>query len=121
MQSWKLQLLSLLGGGWQFRWYGLAVAWLACLLGWVGVALIPDDYESSAKVYIDTDTLMRPLLRGIVVSTDTQQEINVMLRTLLTAPNMERVVRVTNPHANQFSQAKMQDAVAQMTQNVTLK
>jgi protein tyrosine kinase modulator len=121
MQSWKLQLLSLLGGGWQFRWYGLAAAWLVCLIGWVAVALIPDAYESSAKVYIDTDTLMRPLLRGIVVSTDTQQEISIMLRTLLTAPSMERVIRVTSPRANNYSDAKMQDAIAQMAQNVSLK
>lgn len=121
MQSWKLQLLSLLGGGWQFRWYGLAVAWIVCLLGWMAVVLIPDAYQSSAKVYIDTDTLMRPLLRGIVVSTDTQQEINVMLRTLLTAPNMERVVRATNPKANAMSAPQMQDAVAKLTQNVALK
>ncbi len=120
MQSWKLQLLSLLGGGWQFRWYGLAAAWLVCLIGWVVVALIPDQYQSSAKVYIDTDTLMRPLLQGIVVSTNTQQEIDVMLRTLMTAPSMERVVRVTNPHANQMSDAQMQDAVAKLTKNVSL-
>lgn len=121
MQSWKLQLLSLLGGGWQFRWYGLAAAWLVCLVGWVAVAMIPDAYQASAKVYIDTDTLMRPLLRGIVVSTDTQQEISIMLRTVLTAPNMERVIRVTQPHANEYSAAKMQDAVAKLSDSVTLK
>lgn len=121
MQSWKLQLLGLLGGGWQFRWIGLGIAWVVCLLGWVVVALIPDAYQSSAKVYIDTDTLMRPLLRGIVVSTDTQQEIDVMLRTLLTAPNMERVVRATNPKSANWSAPKMQDAVAELTSNVKLK
>jgi polysaccharide chain length determinant protein (PEP-CTERM system associated) len=121
MQSWKLQLLSLLGGGWQFRWYGLAAAWLVCVLGWAVVALIPDEYQSSAKVYIDTDTLMRPLLKNIVVATDTQQEINVMLKTLMTAPNMERVVRVTNPRADKLTTSQMQDAVANLTQNVSLK
>ncbi len=121
MQSWKLQLLSLLGGGWQFRWYGLAAAWLVCLIGWGVVALIPNQYQSSAKVYIDTDTLMRPLLQGIVVTTNTQQEIDVMLRTLLTAPSMERVVRVTNPHSNSFSQPQMQDAVAKLTHRVSLR
>lgn len=121
MQSWKLQLLGLLGGGWQFRWYGLAVAWLVCLVGWVAVIAIPDAYRSSAKVYIDTDTLMRPLLRNIVVATDTQQEIEVMLRTLLTAPNVERVVRATNPKAANWSAPQMQDAVANVTKNVTLK
>jgi polysaccharide chain length determinant protein (PEP-CTERM system associated) len=121
MQSWKLQLLSLLGGGWQFRWYGLAAAWLVCVVGWAVVALIPNDYQSSAKVYIDTDTLMRPLLKNIVVATDTQQEINIMLKTLMTAPNIERVVRVTNPHADKLSPAEMQDAVANLTENVSLK
>lgn len=121
MQSWKLQLLGLLGGGWQFRWVGLGIAWLVCLAGWISVALIPDAFQSSAKVYIDTDTLMRPLLRGIVVSTDTQQQIDVMLRTLLTAPNMERVVRATNPKSADWSVPKMQDAVAQLTDNVKLK
>lgn len=121
MQSWKLQLLSLLGGGWQFRWYGLAAAWIVCLAGWAVVALVPNVYQSSAKVYIDTDTLMRPLLKGIVVSTNTQQEINVMLKTLLTAPNIERVVRVTNPKAASMTTEQMQDAVAKLTKNVTLK
>jgi polysaccharide chain length determinant protein (PEP-CTERM system associated) len=121
MQSWKLQLLGLLGGGWQFRWIGLGIAWAVCLIGWIAVALIPDAFQSSAKIYIDTDTLMRPLLRGIVVSTDTQQEIDVMLRTLLTAPNMERVVRATNPKSANWSAPQMQDAVAQLTSNVKLK
>ncbi|GAA0540542.1 polysaccharide chain length determinant protein (PEP-CTERM system associated) [Rhizomicrobium palustre] len=121
MQSWKLQLLSLIGGGWQFRWWGLGLAWAVCLIGWVAVALIPNAYQSSAKVYIDTDTMMRPLLKGIVVSTDTQQQINVMLRTLVTAPNMERVVRVTNPKSNGMSQPQMQDAVARLTSHVSLK
>jgi polysaccharide chain length determinant protein (PEP-CTERM system associated) len=121
MQSWKLQLLSLLGGGWQFRWYGLAAAWVVCLLGWGVIAVIPDAYQSTAKVYIDTDTLMRPLLRNIVVSTDIQQEISVMLKTLLTAPNLERVERATNPHADKYSPAQMQDAIAALTQNVSLK
>jgi polysaccharide chain length determinant protein (PEP-CTERM system associated) len=121
MQSWRLQLLGLLGGGWQYRWYGLAAAWIVCLVGWVVVAFIPDVYQSSAKVYIDTDTVMRPLLKGLVVATDTEQEISVMLRTLFTAPNIERVVRVTNPKASSMTPSQMQDAISNLTQNVTLK
>jgi polysaccharide chain length determinant protein (PEP-CTERM system associated) len=64
---------------------------------------------------------MRPLLRGLVVSTDTQQEIDVMLRTLFTRPNMERVVRATNPKSANWSEPQMQDAVGQLTKNVKLK
>jgi polysaccharide chain length determinant protein (PEP-CTERM system associated) len=121
MQSWKLQLLSLLGGGWQFRWYGLGIAWAVCVVGWIVVALIPNQYQASAEVYIDTDTLMRPLLRDLVISTDTQQQIDIMLRTLMTAPSMERVVRATNPKAEKMTPAEMQDAVGQLTGNVSLR
>jgi len=121
MQSWKLQLLSLLGGGWQFRWYGLGIAWAVCLVGWIVVALIPNQYQAAAEVYIDTDTLMRPLLKDLVVSTNTQQEIDIMLRTLMTAPSIERVVRATNPAADKMSTSQMQDAVADLTGKVSLK
>ncbi len=120
MQELKLRVLSLLNGGWQFRWWGLAAAWLVCILGWVAVALVPNTYQSTAEVYVDTDTLMRPLLKGIAVSTDTQQEIDVMLHTLLTTPNLDRVVRLTDPHASSMSADRMQDAVASLAQNVTL-
>jgi len=121
MQSWKLQLLSLLGCGWQFRWYGLGIAWAVCLIGWIVVALIPNEFQASAQVYIDTDTLMKPLLRNLVVNTDTQQEIDIMLRTMMTSPSMERVVRATNPHADKMSTAEMQDAVAKLSSKVSLK
>ena len=121
MQSWRLRLLSMLSGAWQFRWYGLAAAWGVCLIGWIGIAAIPDTYESSAKVYIDTDTLLRPLLQGLTVSTDTEQQINVMLHTLLTDPNVERVVRVTNPKAVSMSRSQMHDAINAIVQNVSLR
>ena len=82
MQSWRLQLLAYLGGTWQFRWHGLAAAWVVCVTGWLGVASIPNTFQSVAKVYIDTHTLLGPLLKGLAVTTDPEQEIQVMLQTL---------------------------------------
>ncbi len=70
MQSWKVQLFSYLSSTWQYRWYGIAAAWIICLVGWIGVGVVPDQYQSEAKVYIDTDTLLRPLLQGLAVSND---------------------------------------------------
>lgn len=120
MQSWKLQLFGFLSGGWQYRWAGLAIAWLVCLAGWIAVGFLPDVYQSSAKVYIDTDTLMRPLLKGIVVTTNTQQQISIMLRTLMTSPNLERIVRATRPDAEKMSAPQMQDAVAKLRSKISL-
>ena len=121
MHNWKLRLLSQLTGAWQYRWYGLVAAFLICGLGWFGVALMPNTFESEAKVYIDTDTLLRPLLRGLAVTTDAEQEVNVMLRTLLSDTNVERVVRATDPNVASLTSLEMRDKIASIQRHVTLR
>ncbi len=111
MQSWKVQLFSYLSSIWQYRWYGIAATWIICLAGWIGVGIIPDQYQSEAKVYIDTDTLLRPLLKGLAVSNDADQQVSVMLRTLITRPNIEQVIRLTDPRAAAMSPAALQDKI----------
>jgi len=121
MQSWRLRLFAYLSATWRYRWQGLAAAWAVCVVGWLGVALIPNTYESVAKVYIDTHTMLRPLLKGLAVTTDPDDEIKVMLQTLLTDPNMESIVRATNPKAASMSAAQMQDAIASLRNGVSLE
>jgi polysaccharide chain length determinant protein (PEP-CTERM system associated) len=121
MQNWKLRFLGQLTGAWQNRWYGLAVAFLVCACGWFAVAMIPNTFESEAKVYIDTDTLLRPLLKGLAVTTDADQEVNVMLRTLLSDTNVERVVRATDPDAANLSPTALRDKIASIQRRVVLR
>jgi len=90
------QLIVILHSMWQRRWYALATAWAVTLIGWGLVATIPDKYESSARVYVDTDTLLRPLMRGLAIDIDVMQQISFMQRTLLSRPNMEKVARMTD-------------------------
>jgi len=55
------QLTSYLRGMWQRRWIGLAAAWIAAIVG-VAVAMrIPDRYEASARVYVDTGSRSSPI------------------------------------------------------------
>ena len=121
MQSWKLRLLSHLTGAWQFRWIGLAVAFVVCGLGWFIVALMPNTFESEAKVYIDTDTLLRPLLKGLAVTTDADQEVNVMLRTLLSSTNVERVLRTTDPTIANAPGEILRDKIESIQKRVVLR
>jgi polysaccharide chain length determinant protein (PEP-CTERM system associated) len=121
MQSWRLQLFTYLSAIWQYRWQGLAAAWVVCVLGWLGVATIPNTYKSTAEVYIDTHTLLRPLLKGLAVTPNPNNQIQVMLQTLLTDPTLERVVRATDPKASSMSSSMMQDAIAHFRKNISLK
>ena len=59
------QILGYAKAAWQRRWWGVAVAWLVCIVGWTWVMMIPDRYEASARVYVDTQTLLKPLLSGL--------------------------------------------------------
>ena len=121
MQPWKVQLHSYLSGAWHYRWIAMAVAWMVCLTGWAGLVLVPNQFQAVAKIYVDTDTMMAPLLRGLTVQTDPEQQVSVMLSTLLTRPNMEEVVRLTAKPGTEYSSAEMARQVAAIQNNVSLK
>lgn len=120
MQSWRVDLFTYLGATWRYRWQGLAAASVVCLVGWFGVAIAPNTYESRAEVYIDTNGLLNPLLKGLAVTTDPNQEIAVMLQMLLTDPTLERIIRATDPSSSALSQQQMQDTVTRLRKQISL-
>jgi polysaccharide chain length determinant protein (PEP-CTERM system associated) len=90
------QVVTRLRGMWHRRWIGLTAAWIAAIVG-VTVALrIPDRYEASARVYVDTQTLLRPLLEGVSIQPNLDQQVVLMSRTLISRPNVEKLVRMAD-------------------------
>lgn len=76
---------------WRRRWIVLLTAWLSVLAGSTFVMLMPDRYESSARIYVDTTSLMGPLLQGIAIQDDLSNQLRVMQATLLSRPNLLKV------------------------------
>lgn len=62
-------------------------AWLVCTAGWIGAASTPTKFESSARVYLNTDPRMTPLLHGLAADTNPSGHLDFMLRKLLSRPN----------------------------------
>jgi polysaccharide chain length determinant protein (PEP-CTERM system associated) len=81
---------------WRKRWYIVLVAYLICVGGWTTVATLQDRYESQARIYVDTDSLLSPLLRGISVESNIPQQVDFMQRTLLSRPNLEKLIRMAD-------------------------
>ena len=90
------QATDVLRGMWQGRWAGLAVAWLAAVAGTAFVFLTPDRYEATARVFVDTQSLLKPLLHGLTVQPNVEQEVAMLSRTLVSRPNLEKLVRMTD-------------------------
>jgi polysaccharide chain length determinant protein (PEP-CTERM system associated) len=80
---------------WRQKWLAVAIAWFVCTAGWIGVAFMPTRYESSARVYLNADPLLTPLLHGLAADTDPTRHLDYLQRTLLSRPNLEQLVRLT--------------------------
>src|SRR3989441_7433637 len=93
MQELVEQIITLLRGMWQRRWIGLGVAWLAAIIGAIIVFRLPDKYEASARVYVDTQSLLQPLMAGMAMTPDAGQQVAILSRILLSRPNLEKIIR----------------------------
>ena len=90
------QILGYAKATWHRRWWGVVVAWLVCIVGWTWVMMIPDRYQASARVYVDTQTLLKPLLSGLAAQPNIEQQIKLMTRQLVSRPTLEKVARMTD-------------------------
>ncbi|MCM8613048.1 XrtA system polysaccharide chain length determinant [Accumulibacter sp.] len=90
------QAIAVLRGMWQRRWLGIIVAWIVGLASVVAVIAIPDKYEASARVYVDTQSILRPLMSGLVTQPNIDQQVNMLSRTLITRPNVEKLIRMAD-------------------------
>ncbi len=112
MQEILSQGLGYVRGVWRRRWPMLLVAWLICLAGWFFVLKMPDQYQSSAKLYVDTQSVLQPLLRGIAIQSDVEQQVQLMARTLFSRPNLEKVARMTDLDLNVVNDSQMDGLLA---------
>ncbi len=79
---------------WRFKWQAVVVAWLAAGVGWFAVWMMPDEYEASARIHVDTDTILTPLLRGLAVDQENAAaRLSAMTRVWLSRANREEISR----------------------------
>ncbi len=79
---------------WQRRWLALAVTWAVCLLGWLVVSMIPNNYESEARVFVQMQSLLPDKIG--MDSGRSKDQVDRVQRTLTSTENLEKVVRGTD-------------------------
>ncbi len=113
--------LGFLRGMWRFRWPGMAVAWLVAIIGVVLVFRIPDQFEASARIYVDTDSVLRPLMAGLAVTPNVQQQVNMLSRTLLSRPNLEKLVRSADLDLKASSPADREELITRLSKSIEIR
>jgi polysaccharide chain length determinant protein (PEP-CTERM system associated) len=80
----------------KYRWYAVFISWVVALIGWAVVYKLPNDYQASARVYVDTQSILKPLLSSMTTLPNLEQQVVFMRRTLISRPNVERVMRMVD-------------------------
>jgi len=120
MQEVIAQIFSYIWGIWRFRWLAMIVAWVIALGGWLFVQQVPESDVGTARIYVDSNNLLRPLLRGLAIQPNVGQRIAMMSRTLLSRPNMEKVMRMTDLDLQVQTDREKEEMLTELRENILL-
>lgn len=114
------QILTYIKGIWRYRWFMMLAAWLLSIVGWGVVYQLPDQYEAEARVHVDTQSMLEPLLRGLTIGTNSSQQVQLVTRTLLSRPNLEKLTRMTDLDLVALTPADMEEVLDDLASDIKI-
>ncbi|RJS94715.1 XrtA system polysaccharide chain length determinant [Salinisphaera sp. Q1T1-3] len=121
MQELFSLLITQLRNVWRFRWTALIIAWVIAPLAWLYVLSLPNQYQSSARVHIDTKSAISPLLSGMAVTPDPDEQVNLLVRTVMSRPNLRDIARSTGLDLKATTTEQQQALVNGLSQRIKLQ
>lgn len=113
------ELLAALHSVWHRRWLALGIAWALCLLGWLVVAMIPNSYESRARIYVQLDDVLSDQI-GIGTG-DRKHDIDRVRQSLTSAVSLEKVIRRTAIGEGVANPKQMEAAVLSLAKRIKVE
>lgn len=120
MHALQVLLRKQLSAAWRYRWPAVFFSWLVCVVGWAVTFTIPNTFEASARLYVDADVVLTPLLRGIAVDSASAAQLDVLQRTLLSRPNLEKLISKTDLELDLKGAADRESLVAQLAADIRI-
>ncbi len=116
----KALVLHYIRGIWKNRWIAIIVAWPLLIGGIVAVDQIKDRYTAETKVYIDSSSVLKPLLRGLAIQSDFQAIVRLMIGKLLSRPNLERAARLMDMDIDVQTPKEMEKLIQKIRSRVEI-
>ncbi len=114
-------ILEQIRGIWRFRWTAMLVAWVICLVGWVVILLLPDTYNSWARVFVDTRTRLSQVTAGIAVESNVGAQVEAVREALLGGPQLLKVARAAIPGFSSMTPARQAGIVDGMRAHLSVE
>ena len=114
-------VLAHLRGMWRYRWYVVGLTWCLCGLGWLAVYLIPDRYEASTDIYVDTESMLKRIVGDITIAPNVMSDVAVVTRALLTRPQLERVAQESDLRERIAGPKGLDRIVGELGQSIAIR
>ncbi|MBI3366897.1 MAG: chain length-determining protein [Burkholderiales bacterium] len=115
------QIGAILRRMWKVRWPALAVAWVVSVLATALAFLVPDQYEATARIYVDTQSILKPLMQGLTVQPNVEQQVGMLSRTLISRPNIEKLVRMADLDLKSSTKAEQDELVDKLMKKIEIR
>lgn len=120
IQDLVAQAMTFVWGIWRHKWLALGIAWAVALAGWLYVWTLPESYVARAKLYVDTNTVLRPLLQGLAITPDINQRVRMMSSTLFSRPNLEKLARMTDLDLQVVTEGDKEKLIDRLRRTISL-
>ena len=106
---------------WRWRWVALGTAAVVCAIGWAVVAKMPDKYESMARVFLETESILGGSTGDDIILDNEEVRkriIDTSRKTLLSRPNLEKVARETDLDLEAHTPAEKERLIAGLKKQI---
>lgn len=114
-------VLNEIRSAWRFRWIALGLAWLIALVGWAVVARMPDVYEASARVYVDSSSELRQILGTQIIEPDVEAQLNFVRQSMLGRIQLEAVARQSDLALRADTPEQFERLIIRMRERATVQ
>lgn len=115
------EILAQMRSAWRYRWWALLVSWLVAIGGWMYVLTMKNVYEAEARVYVDSESTLRPLLDGLTSNRpNAMGRVDRMMVEMLSRPNLEEVARNTDLDLRAKTESDMELLLDSLQHNIRI-
>jgi len=115
------QVITILRATWKHRHLGMVVAWVVGAIAAGVILRIPNQFEASARIYVDTQSILRPLMSGLAVQPNIEQQIMMLSRTLISRPNLEKLIRMADLDLNIKDKAQQEALIDSLADTLKIQ
>ncbi|MDR0775272.1 MAG: chain length-determining protein [Azonexus sp.] len=115
------QAQAILRATWKHRHLGMLVAWVVGAIAAGVILRIPDRYEASARIFVDTQSILKPLMSGLAIQPNVEQQVMMLSRTLISRPNIEKLIRMADLDLGIKGKAAQEALIDQLTKTLKIQ